>query len=186
MFLNNGNTQLTHGSWAFSHDLPGGDISKGITSRHLWGFLDSQETVGVSPAMFGEFFYPYFKEIAGNFGLLSYGCCEPVHPYWEKYISKLPRLRKVSISPWCDEEYMGQALQGSKVIYHRKPAPNFVGVGTVFDDDGFRAHVVKTIKAAKGCKLEFSFRDVYVLNGDPTKPRKAVKIVREELEKHWK
>lgn len=186
LFLNNGNDPLAQGSWGFSSDLPGMDFNteKGITTNNLWGYMDSQETVGVSPEMFGEFFFPYFHEVTKHYGLLSYGCCEPVHAYWEKYISKLPGLRKVSISPWCDEEYMGQALKGTNVIYHRKPSPNFTGVGTDLEEDAFRAHIRKTFQCTQGCKLEFSFRDVYVLNGRPDKPRRAVQIVRELIESY--
>ncbi len=151
----------------------------------MWGFMDSQETVSISPEMFGEFFFPYYNEVAKNFGLLSYGCCEPVHPIWEKYISKLAGLRKVSISPWCDEDYMGQALKGSNVIYHRKPSPNFVGVDIELDEAAYSEHIKKTLTCAKGCKLEFSFRDIYTLGGRPGKPRRAVEILRNLIEKYW-
>ena len=41
-------------------------------------------------------------------------------PIRERCLSKLTNLRKVSSSPWCSEEYMGERLRGSKVIYHRK------------------------------------------------------------------
>jgi hypothetical protein len=168
--------------------LPGKSFSsnKGITSVNLWGYTDSQETVSISPVMFDEFFFPYYLEVAKQFGLLSYGCCEPVHSFWEKSLSKLPNLRKISISPWCDEEYMGQILKGSNTIYHRKPSPNFVGVGKELDEEAYKKHILKTINCAKGCKLEFSFRDVYVLSGNPDKPRRAVQIARELLEENWK
>lgn len=186
--LNNGNDGLGQGSFGFTRDLPGKSFnsSMGITSANLWGYTDSQETVSISPAMFDEFFFPYYHEVAKQFGLLSYGCCEPVHSFWEKSLSKLSNLRKISISPWCDEEYMGQILRGSSTIYHRKPSPNFVGVGKELDEEAYRKHILKTIDCAKGCKLEFSFRDVYVLNGNPDKPRKAVQIVRELLEENWR
>jgi len=118
-------------------------------------------------------------------GLLSYGCCEPVHPCWRDYICKLPGLRKVSVSPWCNEEYIGEALRGTRIIYHRKPSPNFIGVGKELDETAFRQHILKTIKCAKGCKLEFSFRDVYTLEGNAQKPRQAVHIIRELLEDNW-
>ena len=81
---------------------------------------------------------------------------------------------------------MGEALKGSNVIYHRKPSPNFVGVGKELDEEGFKEHILKTIRCAKGCKLEFSFRDVYNLEGNPDKPRRAVQIVRELIDKEWK
>jgi hypothetical protein len=186
--LNNGNDGIGQGTFGFTNNLPGKSFNSnmGVTSANLWGYTDSQETVSISPAMFDEFFFPYYLEVAKQFGLLSYGCCEPVHSNWEKSLSKLPNLRKISISPWCDEEYMGQILKGSNTIYHRKPSPNFVGVGKELDEEAYKKHILKTINCAKGCKLEFSFRDVYALSGNPDKPRRAVQIVRELLEESWK
>jgi hypothetical protein len=188
LFLNNGSNEIAQGTFGFTHDLPQKDSSseKGIKVKDLWGYLDSQETVSISPEMYGEFFFPYYLQSAKQFGLVNYGCCEPVHSIWEEYIGKLPNLRKISISPWCDEEYMGEALRGRNTIYHRKPSPNFVGVTTELDEEAFSRHIMKTIRCAQGCKLEFSFRDVYILGGNPEKPRRAVQIVRELLERYWK
>jgi len=178
---NNKNDGVAQCSLGFTKNLP----NVATKMIECWGFMDSQETVGVSKDMFNEFIFPYYKKVADCFGLLSYGCCEPVNEFWEKSLSKLDNLRKISISPWCNEEYMGEQLKNSKTIYHRKPSPNFVGVGDNLDEGAFRQHIVKTLKAAKGCTLEFSFRDVYKLNGNLNKPRRAVEIVREEIENIW-
>lgn len=182
------NNGLAQGTFGFTRDLPKKSkiFNTKITTNDLWGYLDSQETVGVSPEMFDEFFFPYYLQIAKQFGLLSYGCCEPVHAHWEKSLSRLPELRKISISPWCNEDYMGEVLKGSNTIYHRKPSPNFLGVGKNLDEDAFREYILKTINAAKGCKLEFSFRDVYNLEGNPGKVRRAVQIIRDLLESNWR
>ncbi len=179
-----GNNGVAQGTFAFSEQMKkAGDITLG----DVWGFMDSEETVGVSPEMFHEFFYPAYKRISALFGRLSYGCCEPVHTFWEKSISKFDNLRKISISPWCDEEYMGAELRGRNVVYQRKPSPLFIG-GTDYelDEDGFREHIRKTMRAAEGCPLEITFRDTYTLNGNLNKPRRAVEIVREEIENTWR
>lgn len=183
---NYGNHLLHQGSWGFTTDLPGKDYRLGspLTLQNLWGYMDA-EIIGFSPDMFGEFLFPHYQEAAGLFGLLSYGCCEPLHLYWEKYISRLKDLRKVSVASWTDEAYMGEVLRGTGIIYHRKPSANFIGVGREFDEDGFRASITKTLECAQGCRLEFSFRDVYTLGGDCGKPRRAVKLVRELVEEFW-
>ena len=178
-----GNNWVCQGTFAFSDQMK----KEGpITLGDVWGFMDSQETVNVSPEMFDEFIFPAYERISSLFGRLSYGCCEPVHPFWETSISRLKNLRKISISPWCDEEYMGERLRGSGIVYQRKPSPLFIG-GTDrdLDEDGFRAHVRKTMRAARGCLLEFTFRDTYTLNGNLGKPRRAVEIVREEIQNTW-
>ena len=125
--------------------------------------------------MYEEFIFPTTREYL-TCSDFSYGCCEPVDPIWDNCLSKCENLRKVSISPWCNEELMGEKLRGTKVIYHRKPSPNFIGVDEVFDEEGWRQHIIKTLKAARGCNLEISQRDVYSLKGD-LETCKAVKII---------
>ena len=157
-----------------------------FTTKDVWGFMDSQETVGISPEMYEEFIFPCYKKISEQYGMLSYGCCEPVDPIWDNCISKLENLRKVSISPWCQEEIMGERLRGSKVIFHRKPSPNYLGVGDKLDEEGFRAHIRKSILAARGCEMEITQRDVYTINHDIDKAHRYVQIIREEIEKNWR
>jgi len=173
---------LGQGSWCFTNELPS---SGTITSKQMWGFLDSQETVGVSPAMFEEMIFPYYKMIADEYGLLSYGCCEPVHPFWESCLSKLDNLRKITVSPWCDEEYMGAALKGRNVVYHRKPSSNFLGVDETLDEGAFRAHIRRTLKAAQGCTLEITQRDVYTIHNNEAKLRRYVDVMRDEIDRFW-
>jgi len=47
----------------------------------MWGSAEIQETVGISPEMFHEFCFPYYRDICRPMGLLYYGCCEPAHPF---------------------------------------------------------------------------------------------------------
>jgi hypothetical protein len=150
----------------------------------LWINMNSQETVGISPEMFEEFVYPSYQTLAEMAGLVYFGCCEPVHSIWENCLSKLPHLRKVSVSPWCDEVKIGRWLREANVIYSRKPRPNYIGVGQL-DEDAFAEHVAQTVRAARGGHLEIVFRDIYTLCGDLTKPRRAVEIVRRQFDKIW-
>jgi hypothetical protein len=176
-----GDLNLPQGTYCFTGDLP--STGTGLRADQVWGYLDSQETSGVSPDMFHEFVYPYYKRIADRVGLLSYGCCEGVHPLWEKSVSRFTNLRKVSISPWCDEEYMGDALQDRKVVFLRKPSPNWIGVDRYMDEDAVRAAMAKTVAAAKGVTLEVSQRDVYTVHGDTGKVARYVELIREAFEK---
>ncbi len=173
-----GNQLLLQGSFCFNNYLPDGDGPKKM--NEVWGYMDSQETVGVSPEMFGQFVYPYYKKISDHFGKLSYGCCEPVEALYEQYISKFKNLGKVSISPWCDEEKMGEYLKDESIIYLRKPSPNLIGVNKELDEDALRAHIRKTVEASKGCHVEFAQRDVYTIHNNVDKVRRYVEILREE------
>ena len=181
----NGHNGLGQGTWCYTRQLPGPEAGRPLTTRDVWGFLDSQETVGISPQMYEDLVFPCYRKIAENFGRLSYGCCEPVHPIWERCLSKLPNLGKVSISPWCDEAYMGERLRGTKIIYHRKPSPNFLGVGEHLDEEALRKHIRATVQAARGCRLEVTQRDVYTIHHDVGKARRYVEILREETEEAY-
>jgi hypothetical protein len=183
LLLNNGNDYLGAGSFCFTDELPGLGFNGKARICDTWGHLNSQESIGISPEMFAEFIYPYCAETAAEYGLVYYGCCEPVHKIWDLCLSNLPNLRKVSISAWCDEEIMSERLKNGKVIYSRKPSPLFLGVTAAFDEEAFTAYIGKTASLLRGgCKAEFIFRDIYKLNGNLEKLRRAVEITRRMAE----
>lgn len=177
-----GAEHLGQGTYCFTSDLPHENIT---STKQLWGYMDSQEMTGISPDMFAEFVFPFYKKIFDRYGLFSYGCCEAVDPIWDKCLKNAENLRRVSVSPWCNEEFMGAELRGRKTVYHRKPSPNFLGVGTQLDEEALRQHIRKTLLAAKGCTLEFTQRDVYAVSKSFSKVRRYVEIIREECEKYW-
>lgn len=183
-----GNEWLGNGSFCYTSELPGEDefAKRPFTTKDVWGFMDSQETVGVSPEMFEEFIFPCYDRIASQFGLLSYGCCEPVHSIWDNCLSRFEKLRKVSVSAWCDEEFMGERLRGRKTIFFRKPSPNFLGVGRYMDEEAVRENIKKTLHAAQGCQLEFAQRDVYTVYNDMQKAHRYIEIIRECIEEDWR
>lgn len=176
---NTKNQYVGSGSYGFTHTMP--ESGERVLLNEIWGNMNSQESVGISPAMFGEFVFPYYAPLAELFGKVYWGCCEPVHSFWEDCISKLPNLAKVSISAWCDEAFMAERLKDSPVIYSRKPSPNFIGAAEQFDESAFRAHIQKTADTARDCNFEIIFRDIYTLCGDKGRAKRAVSIVREIL-----
>jgi len=151
--------------------------------RDLWGGAESQETVGISPEMFHEFCFPYYRDVCEPMGLLYWGCCEPAHPFWND-LRQLPHLKKVSISRWCDQRFMGDALRGTDIVFSRKPDPGFLGVDTTLREDAWAAHIRETLEATRGVAVEFIVRDVYTVHADLTKPRRAVDIARREIARH--
>jgi len=186
---NNDESHVSMDTYCYTRDLPDattlGRLGRSAKISDVWGYANSQETVSMSPAMFDEFFFTYIKEIADRFGLYSYGCCEPVNPLWEPCLLRMKTLRKISISPWCDEEYMGDALRGKGIVYHRKPFSNFFSVDPVFDEPAFLRHMEKTVKAARGCPLEVTFRDICSVRGELWRLARAVELTREAFARWW-
>ena len=185
LLLNNDASMVHQDSYGYTRCLPnlgaGGvaDMDRPVRFADVWGYSNSQETVGMSVAMFDEFFFTYIKEIMDRCGLVSYGCCEPVHSLWDKCLSRMKNLRKLSVSPWCDEEDIGEKLRGTGVCYHRKPSPNYISVDSVFDERAFLEHMGRTVRAARGCPLEITFRDITSVRGEPWRLDRAVELTRE-------
>lgn len=180
---NNFNVGACQGSCGFTNELPKNKENYKISD--LWGYMNSQETSEISPDMYHEFFFPYYKKATERFGRVGYGCCESVSNIWDLSVSKYENLSKVSISPWCDEEYMGDRLRGKNITYQRKPFPNFLCVDKDFNEKLFSAHIEKTLKAARGCFLEISYRDVYSLQGDLYRGKRVYETIKRCIDKFW-
>lgn len=185
LVLNNGN-QCTCGTcFNFTTLLPRGEVVPGqVKLSDMWTGMDSQETVGVSPELFHEFVYPYYAELASMFGLVYWGCCEPAHPIWESSLSKLPNLKSVSISQWCDQKFMAKVLDNKGIVFSRKPNPNLLGVDVELDENAWRSEIRNTLEivSIKNIPLEFVVRDVYTMHRNLNKARRAVEIAREEID----
>jgi hypothetical protein len=63
----------------------------------------------------------YQLPILERFGLNCYGCCEPLNPRWD-IVKAIPRLRRVSCSPWADYRKMAELL-GKDYVFSMKPKP---------------------------------------------------------------
>jgi hypothetical protein len=188
LVLNNGN-QCTCGTcFNFTTLLPRRAVSPGqVKLSDMWGTLDSQETVGVSPELFHEFCFPYYRDLAAQFGFVYWGCCEPADPIWELSLSRLPNLKAVSISRWADQRLMADRLDGTGIVFSRKPNPNLLGVDVALNEEAWAAEIRTTLEivAARKIPLEFVVRDVYSMHGNLAKPRRAVEIARREIARFY-
>lgn len=178
--LNNENDYIGSGSRGYTSALPQPDKApeSPVLLHDLWSLIESQETVGVGPDQYEEFIFPYENAIAGKFGRVYYGCCEPVHTRWH-VLKRMANLKRVSISPWCDEAFMAEAM-GNRYGYSRKPNPAQVST-EIFDENAIRQDLRHTMQVARehGCALEFAMKDVHTLNGKPDRLARWVKLGRE-------
>lgn len=180
--LNNENDYIGSGSMGYTRDLPAppGETGNGhVRCADQWVLLESQETVGVGPDLFGEFIFPYQLAIAEQFGKCYYGCCEPVHSRLE-VLAQLPNLSRVSVSPWADEEVMARAC-GTEIAFSRKPNPTLISTG-VFDEAAILADLRHTLDVARGCRVEFAMKDVHTLNDEPARLARWVELARRAID----
>lgn len=136
-----------------------------VRSVDRYGYLESQESAGISPAMFDEFLMPHFTRLAGKFKLLKFGCCEPVHNLMP-HLQRLHGLRKVSVTPWCDIRKLAENCR-SDIIWSRKPVPLKL-CGEKFDRDDLKNHLRETLEVGRDHFVEFVFRDTTRLTGEMT------------------
>ncbi len=177
--LNNDGTYVGSGGFGWTHELPQPGFDGHVRPIDLWGFAESQETVGVSPAMFEEFIFPYQLSILERFGLNCYGCCEPLDARWH-IVERFPRLRRVSISAWANVPAMAEKL-GDRFIFSWKPSPSDLALPT-FDEEHIRAYLRAAIRATRGCRVEIIMKDNHTIANDPRRVVRWVEIAREEAE----
>jgi len=178
---NTGAAYIGSGGFGFTGQLPESGLIPGkITTADMWGFVESQETSSVSPEMYAEFVLPYHKRIAGRFGLNCYGCCEPYDPRW-KYVKTLPRLRRVSVSPWAKLDTLEENL-GKNYVASIKPNPAHLAQ-SVMNEDVVRREIAAALRAAKNCIPELVMKDNNTLGNNPHNAIRWVEIAREEIAK---
>jgi hypothetical protein len=177
--LNNTWELIGSGSPGYTTALPQPDYAGRPRLKDLWIWIESQETQMISPGMFAEFFLPYLAEVAALFGLVYYGCCEPVHDRWQAIVGAIPQVRAVSVSPWCDQDRIAGML-GQEVIFSRKPVPWFIS-GEAPDWQALAQDLDSTLAAARDCNLEIIFRDVYRIHGERSRLARWARLVRSRI-----
>jgi hypothetical protein len=178
--LNNEGDYVGSGGFGWTTTLPAADFNGQVRAKDLWCLAESQETIGVSPRMFEEFVFQYQVPIMDCFGLVCYGCCEPIHDRWH-LLRQVPNLRRVSVSPWCDRAQMAANLE-DRYVYSLKPHPGLLA-GDRFDPEAVRADVRDALSKARGCHLEIIMKDNHTLRHDPGRAVAWCQIVRQEIER---
>jgi hypothetical protein len=153
------------GAWTDELPAPGYDPQKPRT-KDLWMFGLAQMLSTVSPDMFKEFEVDYTARICERFGLVYYGCCDPLDGKMAE-VRMLPNVRKVSMSPWADAE-RGAAEIGGEFVYSCKPNPALLAMDR-FHPDQVRAELTKTREACEkhGCPLEYILKDISTVGYEP-------------------
>ena len=177
--LNWDGTYVGSGGYGWTDELPALGFDGTPRTQDLWGFAESQETVGVSPRMFETFIFPYQLPILERFGLNCYGCCEPLDKRW-KTVQRIPRLRRVSVSPWSDKALMAEAL-GDRYILSIKPNPADLAMD-YYDEDRIRAGLRRDLALTRGCRVEVIMKDVTTMLHDPYRVTRWVEIALEEAQ----
>ncbi len=172
-----------HCTGAYSDELSaeGADPQRS-RAKDLWTCGMSQIFSTVSPAMHEEFEFPYLSPWFERFGLVYYGCCEPLDLKMDM-VRKLPNVRKVSMSPWVDVQRGAEGI-GADFVFSRKPSPAFLA-GDDWHPEAVERDLRETLDAcrANGCPCELILKDISTLNYQPQRLWEwndiAMRLVRE-------
>lgn len=175
---NTGNDYVGSGGFGFTEDILPVPPGQKVTTADMWGFVESQETVAVSPDNYAEFILPYHKRLAERFALNCCCCCEPYDTRWQ-YLKQLPNLRRISCSPWSKRERTEELL-GDRYVASIKLSPTPLA-SMHMDEDLVRSQLREALEASVNCVPELIMKDNNTLGGNPRNASRWVEIAREEI-----
>ncbi len=177
LIVSNSDTQMAGPrAYGYVSSLPGPGQEGPILLKQVWGWAESQETINISPEMYKEFVLPYLAELSAKFGLIYYGCCEPVHDRLDLIMEAIPNLRSVSVSGWSDLGKVAEML-GKRYVYSRKPTPALISGSNPLWELA-REDMVKTQRVTKDGCLEILLRDLYTVGGERGRLAEWVKMTK--------
>jgi len=158
-----------HCTGAFVDDLPSADYD-GITAKakDTWTFSMAQMFSEVSPTMDEEYNIIPMKPLLERYGLVYYGCCEPLHHKIDM-VRQISNVRKISVSPWAKKEIAAEAMHGD-YVFSAKPNPSHVAMGS-FDEDLVRKDLQETVDICRKyhTPCELILKDVSTVCKDPSR-----------------
>ena len=179
--LDNDNTRVGSGGYGFTSQLPGDDFDANhVLAKNMWGCSNAQIFAEISPEMHWEFAVKHDMRWLERFGMTYYGCCEQLDKKMD-ILRKIPNLRKISTSPWCDIERM-VAEVGADYVISQKPSPAIFAEAD-WQPERARADIRKVLETANGnCHIEFIMKDISTVRRDPKRLWQWSQIAMEEVE----
>ena len=122
------------------------------------------------------------KRVFPYFGAIYYGCCDRLDDRMS-VIEKLPKIRKLSCSPWSNREHFAEVMPDYCVMSN-KPNPAYLASGKL-DETLVREDLRRTIAAAKAHNrnLELLLKDISTLSHNPACLWRWQEIAMEELQR---
>ena len=153
------------GAWTDELPAPGYDPKK-PRRKDLWAMGLAQMFSTVSPRMFKQYEVDYASRMFEPFGLVYYGCCDPLDGKMRE-VRMIPHVRKVSMSPWVNQEKGAEGIKGD-FVFSRKPNPAFLA----WDDFNLPLvredlEATRDICKRHGCPLELILKDISTVRYEP-------------------
>ena len=181
-----GDTTLTcghNGQEPYAEELEDPMPNSGPRTRgDIWGFFAAQEFTLISPAFHDEFLYQYQLPIMEHFGLTHYGCCEDLTRKIDM-LKQAKNLRSIAVTPVANLAECVEQIGEDYVISWRPNPTDMVCAG--WDQERIRRIIGDGLRAARGTHLHLHLKDIETVQGDPTRLRRWVDIVRSVIDEVW-
>ncbi len=148
----------------------------------LWGVGAAQVFSAVSPAMHEEFALKHEARWYERFGQNFYGCCEPLHDRVDLIKKNIPRLRKISMSPFVDFDKAVENV-GDRLVFAWKPNPAVLAA-PVWDPQAVRRDMEKKLEIARNCVVEIHMKDISTVRYQPQRLWEWAQIAAEVTSKY--
>ena len=160
------NTRIGSGGYGYSRELPGADFDPlWVKPHNMWGCSNAQIFSGVSPEMHWEFAVEHDLPWLSRWGLSYYGCCEALDGKMD-ILRRVPNLRKVSGSPWCNVKRLIDKI-GADYVISRKPNPAVLA-HDAWQPEVAREELESFLEATEGnCHVEFIMKDISTVRRQP-------------------
>ena len=177
------NTRVGSGGYGYTDALPSGNFNPAHVKPHnMWGCSNSQIFAAVSPEMHWDFAIAHDMRWLERWGMTYYGCCEPLDGKID-ILRRIPNLRKISVSPWCDPRRTVDGMGADYVISH-KPSPA-VFAEENWDPAQARKNLRTFLEKTEGnCHVEIIMKDISTVRYQPKSLWEWAKIAMEEVERN--
>ena len=156
-----------HCTGAYSDELPApGFDPQRPRARDLWTFGMAQIFAAVSPEMHKRYDIDFAIRWYERFGLGYYGCCEPLDEKID-IVRLIPRVRKISMSPWVNQERGAERI-GRDFVFSRKPSPAFLATDS-WEPEAVERDLRRTLDICRrhGCPVELILKDISTVRYQP-------------------
>ena len=180
--LDGDNTRIGSGGYGYTSELPGDEHDPArVRPRNMWGCSNAQIFSDVSPRMHWDFAIEHDLKWLARWGLTYYGCCEPLDGKMS-LLRRIPNLRKISVTPWCDTK-RAIAEIGDDYVISRKPNPA-IFAGDVWNPEQARQELRDFLEPTEGkCHVELIMKDISTVRHEPQRLWEWARIAMEEAER---
>lgn len=161
-------------SYGFCSDLPQRQSEqKPAALKDLWGWCEAQEDVVISPNYYKEFVAPYFAQLAKEFGLVHYGCCERHDDRYSRIVEAIPNVRSFTATyKWNNIRSLYEQCHDKQAIVCKPSPENICSKFAMWE--GYETELRNLAAITHGKNLEIIIGDIFTVYGDWSRFSEAV------------